>query len=123
MKRWTIRLACGSLMTGQVICCGSLIAGAFAGSAVLVAQDRLKTMPGHEQSQKISAQIPTAIKSGALAATWAGDSKSIEYTRDGKRYRYDVASHRTTELPAADDAATGRGRGSGRAGGPPGSQP
>ena len=86
MRKWTLRLAGGSL-----------IAGAFGGSAAPVAQDRLKTVAAYEQYQKLAAQIPTAIRSGALAVTWSGDSRSFEYTRDGKRYRYDVVSRRTTE--------------------------
>src|SRR6478609_9740757 len=95
MKRWTFTAA-------------ALVAA----TSALVAQDRLKSMPGYEQSQKLSAQIPTAIKSGALATTWTSDSRAIEYTRDGKRYRYDVASRRTTEATGAQDE--GRGRGAGR---------
>src|SRR5258708_251112 len=94
-----------------------------AGVAIeFVAQDRLKTMPGYEQNQTLSTQIPTAIKSGALAVTWTADSRGIDYSRDAKRFRYDVTAHRTTEL-AADDTASGRGRGSDRAGGPPAAQP
>ena len=32
------------------------------------AQDRLKTMPGYEQFQKVSSQIPGAVKPGATLA-------------------------------------------------------
>jgi dipeptidyl-peptidase-4 len=54
------------------------------------AQDRLRTMPGYAQFQKVSAEIPGAVKLGSLAVTWSPDGKSLEYTRDGKRYTYDV---------------------------------
>ncbi len=80
----------------------------------IVAQDRLKSMPGYEQYQKMQKEIPTAIKSGSLAATWSGDGKTFEYTRDGKRYRFDVATRQTTDLGDAPDAG-GRGAGGGRA--------
>ena len=86
------------------------VAALLAATAALVAQDRLKTMPGYEQFQKLSAQIPTAIKSGALTTTWTSDSRSIEYTRDGKRYSYEIASRRTTEVSGGQDAGGGRGR-------------
>ena len=37
-------------------------------SAALLAQDRLKNMPGYEQYQKMARQIPAAVKTGALTA-------------------------------------------------------
>src|SRR6185503_14273677 len=66
-------------------------------SAAAGARDRLRTMPGYEQYLRISRQIPTALKSGTLAAAWTGDSKAVEYTRDGKQYRFDIASRQTME--------------------------
>jgi dipeptidyl-peptidase-4 len=74
------------------------------------AQDRLKTMPGYEQYARMSKEIPGAVKSGALAASWK-DGTSIEYTRDGKVFRFDVASKTTTEIgpaTAAPSMAGGR---------------
>ena len=50
MQRWVIAL------TG--------IAALTVVSAALVAQDRLKTMPGYEQYQRMAREIPTAVKSG-----------------------------------------------------------
>jgi len=47
-------------------------------SAALLAQDRLKTMPGYEQYQRMARQIPTALKSGALTATVLNPSGSFE---------------------------------------------
>jgi dipeptidyl-peptidase 4 len=85
------------------------------------AQDRLRTMPGYAQFQKVSAEIPGAVKLGSLAVTWSPDGKSLEYTRDGKRYTYDVASRTATEVGAVSDPAAapgrgGRGRGAGQGG-------
>jgi dipeptidyl-peptidase 4 len=83
------------------------------------AQDRLKTMPGYQQQQKVSQQIPGAIKLGSLAVTWSDDGTGFEYTRDGKRYRYDVATRNATEIGLAPEAPAGRGRGGrGGQGGP-----
>ena len=79
-------------------------------------QDRIKTMPGYARYQKMAGEIPTAVKSGALSATWT-DGKTFEYVRDGKRYRYDVATKTATEIAAASRQDTGGrgGRGSGPA--------
>ena len=79
------------------------------------AQDRLRTMPGYEQFQKMSAQMQTAVRSGDLRATWVENGKALEYTMDGKRYRYDVATRKASELPPLP-AQTSGGRG-GRGGG------
>lgn len=74
------------------------------------AQDRLKTMPGYEQFTRMQAAVRAepVVKSGAIAATWSVDGKSFEFTRDGKRQRYDLATKTTVEAPAAAPAA-GRG--------------
>lgn len=85
------------------------------------AQDRLKTMPGYEQYQKVTAQIPTggAVRLGALSVTWSEDGRSFEYAKDGKLHRYDLTSRRATEIGDAPEAAGGRGRGGrGATGGP-----
>ena len=76
------------------------------------AQDRLRSMAGYAQYQKIAPQIAGAVKSGAVNAAWGADGKSFEYTFDGKRYRYDVAARQATPLgEAADPAGPGRGGG------------
>jgi dipeptidyl-peptidase-4 len=68
------------------------------------AQDKLKSMPGYEQYQKVATQIPTAIKSGGLTAQWNADGSAFEYARDGKLYRYDVKSKKTEEIGDAPKA-------------------
>ncbi len=102
---------------------GVLIRGGSAlvlAAALLVptsAQDRLKGMPGYDRYQKVSSQLNGAVRSGAVNGTWSADGKSIEYTLDGKRYRFDVAEKTATEIGAAADAPAGRGgRGAGRGG-------
>jgi dipeptidyl-peptidase 4 len=93
---------------------GVIVAATFIPAAP-AAQDRLQTMPGYSQFQKISQEGRDAVRSGALTVTWK-DAKTFEYTRDGKRYSYDVATKATTDLGDAP-AEGGRGRG-GRGGGP-----
>jgi dipeptidyl-peptidase-4 len=78
------------------------------------AQDRLKTMPGYEQYQKMSRELTGAVKTGALSVTWK-DATTFEYARDGKLYRYDVTRKAATEIGDAP-SAPGGGRG-GRGGG------
>jgi len=79
------------------------------------AQDRLKSMPGYAQFEKMSREIPTAVKPGALAVTWT-DAHTFEYPRDGKRYRYDVLTKSASEIPSTATQLPG-GRG-GRGAGP-----
>jgi dipeptidyl-peptidase 4 len=94
------------------------IAIAFAAGLLQItssAQDRLQTMPGYQQFQKISAESRDAVKSGALSVTWK-DPKTFEYARDGKLYQYDVATRTATETGVAP-ATAGRGGRGGRGGG------
>ena len=82
------------------------------------AQDRLRTMPGFERYERIGQQIAGSVRGGSLAVTWNPDGRSFEYTRDGRRYRYDVALRRAVDIGAASDEVTRAGRRSGRQGGP-----
>ncbi len=83
------------------------------------AQDRLKTMPGYEQFQKMSSQIPGSVKSGTLGVKWTDGGKAFEYQKDGKNYRYDIAAKNAVEAtPSTGDATGATGMGRGRAGGP-----
>jgi dipeptidyl-peptidase-4 len=79
----------------------------------LDAQDRLKTMPGYDQYQKMSSQMAGAVQSGALNVTWTEDGKSFSYALGGQRYTYDVGSRKAT---AGGEAAEGNGRFGGRGG-------
>ena len=87
--------------------------------AVPAAQDRLQTMPGFQQYQKVAQESRDAVKTGALTVNWK-DGKTFEYARDGKRYAFDVISRTATEIPGPP-AAEGSGRGGrgGRGGGGP----
>lgn len=87
--------------------------GIVAALAALVApamhaQSRLPEMPGYDQWRRVAPQINGAMQSGALTVTWADDGRSFEYTRDGRRFRYDVARRAATDL-GAPPARTGQG--------------
>jgi dipeptidyl-peptidase-4 len=98
---------------------GACVAGALIAAmwqqTDTAAQDRLKSMPGYERYQRVAGQLTSAVRSGDLSVTWSADSRSFEYHRDGKRYRYDVESRRAVDVgEAAPDA--GRGARGGRGG-------
>ncbi len=78
------------------------------------AQDRLKTMPGYDQFQKMATQIQGSVKPGTLQVKWLDGGKAFEFRRDGKNFRYDVATRTAAEAepsPAAGPAPTNRFRG------------
>jgi dipeptidyl-peptidase 4 len=68
-------------------------------------QDRLKSMPGYDQYQKMSKKIAGSVKAGELSVTWQEGGKAFEYSTKGKRYRYDIAAGKAVEIgkaPAED---------------------
>ncbi|MFC5623751.1 S9 family peptidase [Algoriphagus winogradskyi] len=65
--------------------------------SVSQAQDKLKSMPGYEQYQKIAPQLRSAVKPGSLNVTWAEDSKSFEYVESGKLQSFSVKTKKATE--------------------------
>ena len=71
-------------------------------------------MPGYERYTAMVPKLTGAIKSGAISPTWAEDGKSFDFTRDGKRWRFDAATKKVSEAPAA----TANGGGPRRLGGP-----
>ena len=101
MRGSTCRLAC------------AMAAVAISGFT-LAAQDRLKAMPGYEQFQKMSREIPGSVKLGSVTAQWKEDGSSFEYSWDGKRYRYEIATKAATVI---GDAPAGQGGGRGGRGG------
>ncbi|MEB2775853.1 alpha/beta fold hydrolase [Algoriphagus sp. D3-2-R+10] len=79
--------------------------------SVSQAQDKLKSMPGYEQYQKIAPQIRSAVKSGSLNVNWAEDGKSFEFVEDGKLQSFSVKTKKITELgdpPAQERRANNR---------------
>src|SRR5215468_4678875 len=74
------------------------------------AQDRLKAMPGYDQYQKMSREIPASVVPGSLTVQWQPDGSAFHYVKDGRQYRYDIAKKQATPLGDAPDGAPG-GRG------------
>ncbi|HEX5069181.1 MAG TPA: DPP IV N-terminal domain-containing protein [Vicinamibacterales bacterium] len=99
--------------------------GAALGLALMIvpmhAQDRLRTMPGYDQFQKMQTAMQggPAVISGAVTPTWAEDGKSFTYSAAGKAYKFDLATMRAEVTGDAPVAGAGRGAGPGRAGGAP----
>jgi dipeptidyl-peptidase 4 len=96
-------------------------AAALALAVVFVAapaarQDRLKSMPGYEQYQKVSGLLNGAVRSGAVNAAWSPDSRTVDYSIEGKRYRFDVGARAATDIGPADMAPGRGGRGRGGTG-------
>ena len=68
-----------------------LLSLAFVSTAAS-AQDRLRQMPGYDNYMKMAPKLQGAIKSGAVAARWTDDGSAFDFTRDGKRLRFDMLS-------------------------------
>ncbi len=84
-------------------------------SPQLFAQDRLPDMPGYARYQEMAPLYRGAMVSGALNVSWAEDGRTFEYSRDGTRFRYDVARREAVALPAEpEEARPGGGRGGAR---------
>jgi dipeptidyl-peptidase-4 len=91
---------------------------AFAATAAAVtalavtptAQDRLKTMPGYAQYERMGKEIGSTLSLGGLAVSWQDDGTSFEYHKDGKTYRYEVASRTAREVGPAPEAPARAGR-------------
>lgn len=111
MKKTLIPLLCGLALAGL--------------AATAVAQDRLKTMPGYEQYQRMQGKAAAAVRPGTVNVSWNDPSgKTFEYTvgapaRGGaqpKRYRYDIAARTASDVTnepvvaQAEAATAGRGR-------------
>jgi dipeptidyl-peptidase-4 len=74
-------------------------------SSTALAQDRLKTMPGYDQFQKMSREISGSVKMGSLSITWQDGGKAFTYQKDGKRYRYDIADKKAVEAAQGTESA------------------
>jgi len=75
--------------------------------ATASAQDRLKSAPGYERARLLTREAATAVRGGALALSWADDGRTFEFTRDGKRFRYDVQSRHESAIPPPPDTPPG----------------
>ena len=78
-------------------------------SVSLLAQDRLRSMPGYERAQQMTRESQTAVRGGALSVTWVDDGAAFEYARLGTQYRYDMLTRQTTEVGGVPTVTGGRG--------------
>ena len=78
------------------ILCGLTLATAALAPAAL-GQSRIRDMPGYDQWAQVSPQLADAVKQGAITPEWSADSKSFDYTLDGKRLRFDVKTRAVNE--------------------------
>jgi dipeptidyl-peptidase-4 len=74
----------------------------------LHAQDRLRSMPGYARFQSVGREIAGSVKSGAIIPTWDADSKGFRFQRDGRSWRFDLATRKASEAPATSSAPVGR---------------
>jgi dipeptidyl-peptidase 4 len=97
----------------------AVMAIATSGTA-LVAQDRIKSMPGYDQYQRmIAARAKQGLAgragfTGGVGGgfTWSSNGMTVDFDNAGKRYRYDIATQKTLEATAeAAQQSSGRGRG------------
>jgi dipeptidyl-peptidase 4 len=93
---------------------------ALAGVTAVLAQDRIKEMPGYDQFTRMQPQINGSVTPGSLGVTWAADGKSFTYNFAGKSYKYDTDTRQVAVTgDAPEPAAGGRGARGGRGGQPP----
>ena len=96
------------------VVCGVLVVALGLMPLTANAQDRLKTMPGYDQYQKMATQIQGSVRPGILQVKWLDSGKAFEFRRDGKTFRYDVTTRTSAEAEpsaAAGPAPTNRFRG------------
>lgn len=76
----------------------------FAPSGAL-AQDRLKSMPGYERYQEVGKKISGSVKYGSLTVKWLEDGSGFDFSRDEKKWRFDLAKGSVGEAPAVKEEA------------------
>ena len=81
------------------------------------AQDRMSTMPRYDRYEKMRREIGGSVKRGDVPATWAKDSASFTFDRDGKTVRFTVATGKIAPSEAEKADAVPAARGGGRGGG------
>src|SRR5690625_7216548 len=72
-----------------------------------LAQDRLRSMPGHERYERVGRANPTSVESGAHEGVRKEGGKALEHSRGGWSYRYEL--ERRSERLGGEGADGGRG--------------
>lgn len=63
-------------------------------------------MPGYERYAAMAPKLASSVKSGAITPQWADDGSSFEFTRDGKRFRFTVATKAVSEAGPLNGGAS-----------------
>jgi dipeptidyl-peptidase-4 len=72
-------------------------------------------MPGYEQYQKVSREIPGSVRPGVVSVVWKDDGQAFEYRQDGKAYRYEIGARTKAEVaPTGENTPSGPGALGGR---------
>jgi dipeptidyl-peptidase 4 len=93
------------------------LALSFVGSVshVAQAQDRLKSMPGYDQYQRMAPQIAASVprRTRGFGDTVVWNAGTVDFPNYGKRSRFDFATKKIIDVPDTpqEQAAGGRGRG------------
>ncbi|HEX6132677.1 MAG TPA: DPP IV N-terminal domain-containing protein [Longimicrobiales bacterium] len=82
-------------------------------AAQAAAQDRLRAMPGYEQYQRMAGQMQGAARLGAVTAEWLEDGSAFDYLKDGRQWRYTIATGQVVELSDGQRGPANRRRRSG----------
>ena len=86
----------------------TVLAAAVA-ATTLMAQDRLKLMPGFDNYSKMQPQLTGTVVPGTVSnAQFSPDGKSLTFTAAGKSMRLDFATMNAVEAAAAQPAGNGR---------------
>lgn len=67
-------------------------------SGVAFAQECVNPTFSTKRFTEVSQQIQNSAKLGILNVEWKDDGKAFEFTRDGKKYRYDIAAGEQKEI-------------------------
>lgn len=99
-KHFTGRILCALIIKMKMAHACSLLCLALllAASESLLAQSRLRSMPGFERYERITKSSTNLLKSGALTVTWTNGGKAFDYRKDGKTFRYDIETRAAAEL-------------------------
>ena len=95
-----------NLNGGKLVLAMTMLLLLLAAVSPVNAQERLKSMPGYEQYQKMSGQLPGSVKPGSLNVRWVDGG--FEYFRDGKGYRYNLATRATEPAPSVTGPIAGQ---------------
>lgn len=83
----------------------------FLAAGTLIAQDKLKKMPGYVQYKKMAPQLYSSIKQMPSAVKWAANEKSFTYIENEKTYTYDVNKKKATQITPAPKQELDKKRG------------